>query len=112
MVAVRSNWYPIARVLVESSRTDVHKQTPRGESALTLARRAGERGRPLVDLFLNYRTVLFQSMQQTPGAREEIQRWLRGRLPESIKASLPPFNTRLLGRLPPPSPSLQCKASG
>jgi len=36
--------------------------------------------------------VLFQSHQQTGGAYNEWHRWLRGREPESLKVSLPPFN--------------------
>jgi hypothetical protein len=38
------------------------------------------------------RTVLFQSHQQTKVAYDVWHRWLRGREPESLKVSLPPFN--------------------
>jgi len=38
------------------------------------------------------RTVLFQSHQQTKIAYDAWHRWLRGREPESLKVSLPPFN--------------------
>ena len=36
--------------------------------------------------------ILFQSHQQTSIAYDEWHRWLRGREPESLKVSLPPFN--------------------
>ena len=38
------------------------------------------------------RTVLFQCHQQTKVAYDVWHRWLRGREPESLKVSLPPFN--------------------
>ena len=43
---------------------------------------------------------LFQSHQQTSGAFEEWRPWLRGREPESLKVSFPPFNDRGLKLLP------------
>ena len=48
----------------------------------------------MLTLLHQVRTVLFQSHQQTEVAFDVWNRWLRGREPESIKVSLPPFNKR------------------
>ena len=38
--------------------------------------------------------MLFESMQQTTLATSTVLDWLCGKLPTSVKASLPPFNMR------------------
>ena len=38
--------------------------------------------------------MVFESMQQTSRASRTVLGWLNGKLPTSVKASLPPFNKR------------------
>ena len=43
-----------------------------------------------------YRPIVFESMQQTKKASAFVQHWLKGRLPASVKVSLPLFNQRAM----------------
>jgi len=75
------------------------EKTRKGDTALILAVRGGKLMESTARLLKNYRTVLFQSMQHTQLMTDYVHTWLAGRLPESIKASLPPFNQRAKGEM-------------
>jgi len=106
MLAVQNRFEKTVRVLLQSPQIDVYRQaekgdfSKKGDTALILAMEEQEKSGNtdgLVGLLKDQRTVLFQSMQQTTKINEHMHTWLEGRMPESVKASLPPFNVRSLG---------------
>eukprot|EP00966_Prymnesium_polylepis_P278195 6428063-Prymnesium_polylepis.2 len=103
MLAVCNNWEITARVLLQSPQADIYRQaesgekTEKGDTALILALRGGKLMENVAALLTDYRTVILQSMQHTSLVSDHVHTWLAGRLPESVKASLPPFNRRAAG---------------
>ena len=74
------------RVLLQQQKLDFFQKDKDGSTALIMAKKSNE---AICKLLQEYRTVVFESMQQTQLATDMKLQWLGGRLPESVKASLP-----------------------